>query len=94
MRESAETPADPTEDAPIKTAGRESVGRPTDSYIESAGRLTNFPTESVGKPADTLPAHFIGAASDIGVVYTLDFGYKFFRYKVFPGFPTIVDLVD
>ena len=51
------------EAAPIKCDGRKSVGRLTDSHIGSAGRLTNSPTESVGKPADSLPAHFIGAAS-------------------------------
>ena len=47
----------------MKSAGRESVGRPTDSHIESAGRPTDSLTESVGKPADSLPSHFIGAAS-------------------------------
>ena len=59
------------ETAPIKCDGRESVGRPTYSHIESAGRLTNSPTESVGKPADFLSAHFIGAASGDGKTYRL-----------------------
>ena len=30
-----------------------------------AGRPTDSLTESVGKPADSLPSHFIGAASEM-----------------------------
>ena len=56
-----------TEAAPIKCAGRESAGRPTDSHIESVGRPTDSLTESVGKPADSLPSHFIGAASVVQI---------------------------
>ena len=55
---------DHSEAAPIKCAGRESAGRPTDSLMEGAGRPTDSQIESVGKPADSLPSYFIGAASD------------------------------
>ena len=40
------------EATPIKCAGRESAGRPTESLIESAGSLTYSLIESVGKPAE------------------------------------------
>ena len=53
-----------TEAAPIKCAGRESAGRPTDSSVESAGLPTESPIQSAGRLADSLPAHFIGAASE------------------------------
>ena len=52
-----------SEAAPIKCAGRESAGRPTDSSVESAGLPTESPIQSAGRLADSLPAHFIGAAS-------------------------------
>ena len=48
---------------PIKCAGRESAGRPTDSHIESAGRQTYSLIEGVGKPADSLLSHFIYTAA-------------------------------
>ena len=51
--------------APIKCAGRESDGRPTDSSVESAGLPTESPIQSAGRMADYLPAHFIGATSEV-----------------------------
>ena len=52
------------EAAPIKCAGRESAGLPT----LSVGEFVSLPAlsiwESVGLPTDSLPSHFIGAASD------------------------------
>ena len=53
------------EAAPIKSASRESAGRPTDSPIESTGKPIESLTASASKPADSLPSHFIGAASGI-----------------------------
>ena len=53
------------EAAPIKSTGRQSGSRPTDSPIESTGKPIESLTASASKPADYLPTHFIGAASGI-----------------------------
>ena len=51
------------EAAPIKCAGRESASLPALCIGDSVGKPALSTLESVGLPADSLPAHFIGAAS-------------------------------
>ena len=55
------------EAAPIKCAGRESAGLPALSHTKHTKYFVCPVWESAGKPADSLPAHFIGVASVLTV---------------------------
>ena len=53
-----------SEAAPIKCAGRESASLLALCIGDSVSKPALSTLESVGLPADSLPAHFLGAASE------------------------------